>query len=98
VLANSNLISHTVRLNAYPTDSLTLTALYYFFRLDDPAAAGVEDHDFAQEIDLIADYVVNDNLSVGVIGATSFPGDAGEQFTGGDSTWSEVILYASVAF
>jgi hypothetical protein len=41
---------------------------------------------------------VNDNLSVGVIGATSFPGDAGEQFTGGDSTWSEVILYASVAF
>jgi Alginate export len=98
VLANSNLISHTVRLNAYPTDSLTLTALYYFFRLDDPAAAGVEDHDFAQEIDLVADYVVNDNLSVGVIGATSFPGDAGEEFTGGDSTWSEVILYASVTF
>ena len=25
VLANSNLISHTVRLNAYPTDKLTLT-------------------------------------------------------------------------
>jgi hypothetical protein len=33
-----------------------------------------------------------------VVGATSFPGDAAEQFTGGDSTWSEVILYASVAF
>jgi hypothetical protein len=37
VLESSNLISHTVRLNAYPSDALTLTALYYFFRLDDPA-------------------------------------------------------------
>jgi hypothetical protein len=65
--------------------------------LDDPAA-GVEDYDLAQEMNLIADYVVNDNLSVGVVGATPFPGDAGEQFTDGDSTWSEVILHASVAF
>ena len=55
VLANSNLISHTIRLNAYPTDKLTLTALYYYFLLDDPGAAGVDDHDFAQEVNLMAD-------------------------------------------
>ena len=73
-LSNSNLISHTVRLNAYPTDKLTLTALYYYFRLDDPGSAGVEDHDFSQEVNLIADYAVNGNLSVGAVGATSFPG------------------------
>ena len=95
ILSNSNLISHTVRLNAYPTDKLTLTALYYYFRLDDPGSAGVEDHDFAQEVNLIADYAVNGNLSVGVVAATSFPGDAAEQYTGGDQTWSQMILYAT---
>ena len=98
VLANSNLISHTIRLNAYPTDKLTLTALYYYFLLDDPGAAGVDDHDFSQEVNLIADYVVTDNLSVGVVGAVSFPEDAAKQFTGGDDTWSELIAYATVAF
>ena len=97
-LSNSNLISHTVRLNAYPTDKLTLTALYYYFRLDDPGSAGVEDHDFSQEVNLIADYAVNGNLSVGAVAATSFPGDAAEQYTGGDQTWSQMILYATVSF
>jgi hypothetical protein len=98
VLSNSNLISHTVRLNAYPTDKLTLTALYYFFQLDDPSSAGVDDHDFSQEINMIADYVVNGNLSVGVIAATSFPGDAAKQYTGGDQTWSQLAVYATVTF
>ena len=98
VLANSNLISHTVRLNAYPTDKLTLTALYYYFLLDDPGPAGVDDHDFSQEINLIADYAVNGNLSVGLVGAISFPEDAAKQFTGGDDTWSELIAYATVTF
>jgi hypothetical protein len=98
VLANSNLVSHTVRLRAYPTDSLTLTALYYYFLLDDPGSAGVDDHDFSQEINLIADYVVNDNLSVGLVGAISFPEDAAKQFTGGDDAWSELIAYATVSF
>jgi hypothetical protein len=98
VLANSNLISHTVRLNAYPTDKLTLTALYFYFMLDDPSAAGVEDRDFSQEVNLIADYVVNANLSVGIVGAVSVPDDAAEQYTGGDDTWSELIAYATVTF
>ena len=98
VLANSNLISHTIRLNAYPTDKLTLTALYYYFLLDDPGAAGVDDHDFSQEFNLIADYVVNGNLSVGLVGAVSVPEDAAKQFTGGDDTWSELIAYATVTF
>ena len=77
---------------------ITLTALYYYFRLDDPGSAGVEDHDFSQEVNLIADYAVNGNLSVGALVATSFPGDAAEQYTGGDQTWSQMILYATVSF
>jgi hypothetical protein len=66
--------------------------------LDDPGSAGVDDHDFSQEINLIADYVVNDNLSVGLVGAISFPEDAAKQFTGGDDAWSELIAYATVSF
>jgi Alginate export len=98
VLSNSNLISHTVRLNAYPTDNLTLTALYYYFLLDDPGAAGVEDHDFAHEVDLAADYVVNRNLSVGVIAAVSVPEDAAKQYTGGDQTWGQLSAYTTITF
>ena len=60
--------------------------------------AGVDDHDFSQEVNLIADYVVNGNLSVGLVGAVSFPEDAAKQFTGGDDTWSELIAYATVSF
>ena len=98
VLSNSNLISHTVRLKAYPTAKLTLTALYYYFLLDDPGAAGVEDHDFAQELDFAADYAVNGNFSVGVVAAVSFPEDAANQYTGGDQTWGQLSAYATIAF
>jgi hypothetical protein len=98
VLGNSNLISHTVRLNAYPTNKLTLTALYYYFQLDDPDSAGVDDHEFSQEINLIADYAVNGNLSIGLVGAVSFPEDAAKQYTGGNDTWSELIAYMTVSF
>jgi hypothetical protein len=98
VLGNSNLISHTVRLDAYPTDKLTLTALYYYFQLDDPGSAGVDDHEFSQEINLIADYAVNGNLSIGLVGAVSFPEDAAKQYTGGNDTWLELIAYMSVSF
>jgi hypothetical protein len=98
VLGNSNLIAHTVRLEAWPHDRLRLTALYYRFLLDDPGSAGVDDHAFAQEINLIADYGVNVNLGVGVVGAVSLPADAAKQLTGGDDTWSELIAYATVSF
>ena len=98
VLSNSNLISHTVRLNAYPTDKLTLTGLYYYFQLDDPGSAGVDDHAFAQEINLIADYAVSGHLSVGLVGAVSFPEDAAKQYMGGNDTWSELIAYMTVSF
>jgi hypothetical protein len=98
VLSNSNLIAHTIRLNAYPSSKLALTALYYYFLLDSPAAAGVDDHDFSQELNLIADYAVSGNLSVGMVAAASVPEDAAKQFTGGDDTWSQLIAYARVAF
>ncbi|MFO1047848.1 MAG: alginate export family protein [Geminicoccaceae bacterium] len=98
VLENSNLVSHTVRLNAYPTRGLTLTALYYYFLLDDPGAAGVEDHDFAHEIDLAVDVDLGGNLSIGAVAAVSIPEDAAKQLTGGDQTWSQLLAFAKVVF
>jgi hypothetical protein len=98
VLANSNLISHTVRLNAYPTDQLTLTALYYYFRFDDAGAAGVDDNSFAHEVDFAVDYAVTGNLSVGVIAAVAVPEDGAKEYTGGAKTWGQLAAYASVAF
>lgn len=98
VLANSNLISHTVRLNAYPTDQLTLTALYYYFRFDDAGAAGVDDNSFAHEVDFAIDYAVTGNLSVGVIAAVAVPMDGAKEYTGGAKTWGQLSAYATVAF
>ena len=98
VLSNSNLVSHTLRFEAYPIEGLTLTALYYYFLLDDPGAAGVDDHDFAHEIDFAVDLELNDHLSFGAVAAVSVPEDAAKQFTGGDQTWGQLLAFAKVVF
>lgn len=98
VLANSNLISHTVRLEAFPTERLRLTALYYCFQLDDPASAEVASDDFAQEIDLIAEYELTRDIDLGAVAAMAFPGDAAEELTGSDSTWSQLLLFVGLEF
>jgi hypothetical protein len=99
-LGNSNLISHMLRAKMQASEKLTLNLIYYNFSLDEPATldAGVTSDDWGDEVNFIADWAATDKVYViGVVGAL-FPGEAAEQWVGGDDTWLYSMLYASYAF
>jgi hypothetical protein len=107
-LGNGNLISHMLRAKMQPSEKVTLNLIYYNFTLDEPSALqgpdpvtldpGVTSDDWGDEVNFIADWQATDKVYViGVLGAL-FPGDAAEQWVGGDDTWLYSMLYASYAF
>jgi hypothetical protein len=98
VLTNSNLNSHLVKLNVKPVDSLSINLFYYNFRLDDADSFGVDDKEYADEIDFIVDYTYNDHLSFSAVGAWATPDDAAKQSTGGNDDWYYGMLYTSISF
>lgn len=98
VLLNQNLNSHTVRLRLSPGDDLTVNLLYYHFSLDEAESFGVSDSDFADELNLIVDYAMNDNLAFSVIGALADPHEGATEFTGGDDVWYYGMLYTILSF
>jgi hypothetical protein len=98
VLVNENLKSHMVRLNVSPIDSLTVNLFYYNFKLDDADAFGVQSDDYANEVDLMIDWTVNDYLSFTAVGAYVDPDDGAKEQTGGNDNWSYMMLYGSVKF
>jgi hypothetical protein len=79
-------------------ETLTVNFLYYHFTLDEPTAFGVTSDNWGDEINLTADWQATEQLYViGVVGVL-FPGNAAEQFTGGDDDWLYSMLYASYAW
>jgi hypothetical protein len=100
VLGNSNLLSYLFGLSVKPVKSLDIHFLYYHFNIDQPEslADNVTASDFADEIDLIADWQVNERLSISGVLALAIPDNAARQFTGGNQTWLYSMLYASWTF
>lgn len=99
-LGNSNLSSHMLRAKMQPNEKVTLNLIYYNFTLDHPSAldSGVTSDDWGDEVNFIVDWQATDKVYViGVLGAL-FPGQAAEQWVGGDDTWLYSMLYASYAF
>lgn len=99
-LANGNLISNMIRVKGAPSESLTLNFFYYDFSLDHPRslAPNVSSDDWGDEFNLTADWAVNDNWYVIGVLAALFPGDAAEQWVGGDDDWLSSMLYVSYTF
>jgi len=81
-LFNSNEKVHMVHLNAQPMEALSAGAIYYDFSLDQKTAQG-HDH-FAQEVNVYADYAVNDNLFISSVFAWATPEAAARDTLGGD--------------
>jgi hypothetical protein len=80
-LSNSNLISHQFRAHVTPSDALSGGVILWSFKLDQPAtfAPGVTDKDVAFEINVYADWKVNSNFTVSLVGAYADPGKAIQQ-------------------
>ena len=100
VLGNSNLLSYLFTLSVKPIKALEVQLFYYHFDIDQPEslADGVTASNFADEIDLIADWQASEQLSVSGVLAVAIPGQAAHQFTGGNKVWWHSMLYMSWTF
>ncbi len=98
IFGNSNQKTHMVKGSATLTDTVSLTASWLNFTMDEPGQIGVDDEAFGDEVDIFLDWQATDRLFLSAAAAVMVPGDGAKQFTGGDETWSHFMLYASVAF
>lgn len=98
VLLNQNLNSSTVRLTVSPTDDLKLNLLYYYFWLDDAAGFGTEGSSFADEVDLAADFTLNDHVFFSLVAGVANARNGASNFTGGNNLWSYGMFYTSITF
>jgi len=71
-LANSNLISHQLRVHVKPSGSVGGGLIGYVFQLDQPPA-GTTAKDVATEIDAYTDWSVNSNFIVSFVAALAHP-------------------------
>lgn len=99
-LGNSNLTSHLLRAKMQASEKVTLNLLYYNFSLVEPSTlgAGVTSDDWGDEIDFTVDWQATDKIYVIGVAAVLFPGEAAEQWVGGNDNWLLGMLYASYAF
>jgi hypothetical protein len=102
-LGNSNLISHMLRAKMQASEKVTLNLIYYNFTLDEPAAltggvTPVTSDDWGDEVNFIVDWQATDKVYVIGVAGVLFPGEAAEQWVGGDDNWLYSMLYASYAF
>jgi len=100
ILENSNLNSHQLRLQLFPSDSLALSVFYYKFLLDEKQVFGdpVSDDDFGDEVDVTLDWTYSERLSFSFVVAAMGPGDAAKEWTGGDDDWLYSMVWAKYAF
>jgi len=80
-LANSNLVSHQVRLHTAPTEAIGTGLILYRFLLDKPAALdpAVTSKNLAVELDWYMDWDLNGNFTVSFVGAYANPKTAVQQ-------------------
>ncbi len=100
LLFNSNQINHMIQVSATPNDTLSLTASYWKFSLeaDNYYGTPVADDDFADEINIYADWTINDYLCLSAVYGVAFPGDAAEEVFSDDKPYHVFEVMFSVSF
>ena len=66
--------------------------------MNDTKAFGIDTANYADEYNVTTDWNVNRFLSFSVVGALADPNDGAKEHTGGDNTWSYVMLYGAIKF
>lgn len=99
-LFNSNQRNHMVKLSASPTDTVGVGAIYYHFALDEKNYFGtpVTSRSFADEVNLYADWQVNDHVYLSAVAGVAFAGEAARQAFGNDDTIFLFETYLVVTF
>jgi hypothetical protein len=94
VQSNTDLRAHALRLMTTPRADLDLSVELFRFLLDRPPTPGAA-LDFAQEADVMAKWAATRRLTLSLRGALAEPLAAARARTGGDQTWSYLILDAT---
>lgn len=99
-LANSNLISHQLRLHTQPNDAIGTGLILYDFRFDIPAAAGpqVTSDKVAYELDWYMDWSLNDHFILSLVAAVADPGKAVEQSAGRTDTFYYGMIFLAYSY
>jgi hypothetical protein len=99
-LSNSNLKSSLVRLHLAPTNSLGTGLLFFWFGADQPRSFGpnVTDSDIGFEMDAYADWKLNSNFTLSLVGAIADPGKAIEQNSGRTKVFNYGMAYIGYSF
>jgi hypothetical protein len=91
-----------VRAKLQPVESVTVSLFYYNFKVADPGkfndfygGAPVTSDDFGDEVDLTFDWQATKRIYVIAVLAQLNPGNAAEQWTGGNKDWKYGMLYVS---
>ena len=100
LLFNSNQRDHMVHLTASPGERLNLGLLYYRFFLDKNNYYGtpVSDDHFNDEVNLYADWTINDYASLSAVYGVAFPGEAAKQVFGNDEPYHLFEIALSLTF
>ena len=100
LLFNSNQRNHMVKLALAPMDSLNVGAIYYHFDLDKNNYFGtpVSDRNFADEINLFADWTISDHVYVSGVASVAFPGSGASQAFGDNENMYGLEAYLVITF
>jgi hypothetical protein len=99
-LSNSNLKSHQIRVHAVPNDSVETGIIFYRFLADQPASygQGVTSNDLAFEVNAYAEWALNHNFTISLVGGFATPGAAVRQATARTANFGLGMLYVAYTF
>jgi hypothetical protein len=99
-LANSNLVSHQVRLHLAPSESVGTGLIFYKFLADEPGSfvPGLTDRDIAFEADGYLDWKINANFTLSVVGAYANPGTVVQQVSGRTKNFAYGMAYVAYSY
>jgi len=99
-LSNSNNISHQARIHMSPTNKLGWGVMGYWFRLPHPSTfgSGATSSNVASEFDTYADWKINKNFTLSLVGAFANPEKAVQQAYNRTKTFSYGMVYIAYSF
>lgn len=98
VLSNSNLMTHVGKLVLTPNESLALNLVYLNYTFVKPDALALTSADYGNEVNLLADWQVNDMLGLSAGIEAFVPDEAGKQYLGGNKMWLQGMASATLEF
>jgi hypothetical protein len=99
-IANTNLVSHQLRLHVEPRDTLSGGLMLYRFLVDHPETfeSGVTERDLATEVDLYADWQVVERLTASFVLAFAAPHGATEQAYGRTKSFKYGLVFLAFKY